>query len=143
MFFRLSLPATFSDSKSRTQLLCEGMMPTDDVSIDAIEQMLTSDAFGKYAMLARSTSHFILATSDWQPTDEYRNFAEAHDSDPWVIELRDGHDNRQLRAEGYVTLRAVIHAFKLYLIGDEKWHTTFRWQAVPARLNRGRTRRST
>lgn len=112
------------------QLTCEDLEPIDAVSGEQLDEILSSDVFEKYAILSQSESTFVQAASDWQPTDECRAFMKLNDSDPWILEDRDGDADSHFRAGGYVTLEAVIGAFKSYLRGDQKWRTDFTWKPV-------------
>jgi hypothetical protein len=111
-------------------LTCEDLEPIDGVNGEQLIEILSSEVFGKYAILAESESTFIQAASDWQPTDECRDFLKANDSDPWILEYRDGDADAHYRAAVYVTLDEVIDAFQSYLRGDEKWRTDFNWECV-------------
>ncbi|MBS0260472.1 MAG: hypothetical protein JSS02_00840 [Planctomycetes bacterium] len=111
-------------------LTCEDHDPIDDVSEKQLDEILSSDVFGKFAILSNSDSAFIQAASDWQPTDECAAFLEANDSDPWLLERRDGSDDTHFRVQSYVTLDVVRAAFKAYLSGDTRWQTDFVWERV-------------
>lgn len=114
------------------QLTCEELDPIDAVRRDQLEEILSSDAFGKFAILSESESAFIQAGSDWQPTDECSEFLKTHDSDPWIIEFRDSETGAHHRAVGYVTLKDVIGAFTSYLDGGGSWRNDFEWKPVSA-----------
>jgi len=109
---------------------CEELEPLDDISPEQLNEILSSDSFGKFAILSQSDSDYIQAACDWQPTQECSEFLEEHRSDPWIIEYRDGETSAHFRAEGYVTLDAVASAFASYLCGNEKGRSSFNWQPV-------------
>jgi hypothetical protein len=115
-------------------LTCEDLDPLDDVDPEQLEEILSSDAFDKFAILSQSESAFIQAASNWQPTDECAAFLNSNDSDPWIIEYRDGETGTHYRAEGNVTLGDVMRAFTSYLAGNSDWRTSLHWQPVAARL---------
>jgi hypothetical protein len=98
-------------------------MPNVDVA--AMDEALATDAFGKFAILSASDETFIQAACDWQPGEACRAFMDAHDSDPWVLEYREG--GQQFRAAGHVTLDQVRHAFRSYLSSGPDWRTGFAW----------------
>ncbi|MEI8379175.1 MAG: hypothetical protein WCJ09_03545 [Planctomycetota bacterium] len=110
------------------QLTTEELEPIDDVTEDALREVLESDAFGKFAILADSESSFMQAASDWQPTDECAQFLKQNDSDPWILEYRDGVTDTHFRANGYKTLNDVISAFTRYLVRDDSWRSNIDWQ---------------
>ncbi len=114
------------------KLTCEDLSPIDDVSREQLDEILSSDAFGKFAILSQSDSDFVQAASDWQPTNECAAFLKANDSDPWIIEYRDGTTHTHYRADGYVTLGTVMRAFASYLAGENDWRTSIKWQPVEA-----------
>jgi hypothetical protein len=100
----------------------------DDVpAVDAarLDEVLGSDAFGKFAVLSQSGKAFIQACSDWQPGAACEAFIDAHESDPWVLEYRER--GRQYRAAGWVTLDQVQAAFRSYLAGGSEWRSGFAW----------------
>jgi hypothetical protein len=68
------------------------------VDMAMLDEVLASDGFGKFAVLSASEEVFIQAANDWEPADAWRAFLAAHDSDPWVLEYREG--GRQFRAVG-------------------------------------------
>lgn len=103
---------------------------TPDVTAADIERILPADGFGKFAILSASESSFIQAGCDWQPGDECKAFMEAHDSDPWVLEYRDGESGLQYRAIGQVTLEQVRQVFLSYLAGSRAWREIFDWREV-------------
>jgi hypothetical protein len=100
-----------------------GDMP--DVVAAAMDGLLACDGFGKFAVLSASDEAFIQAGNDWQPGPECEEFMATHDSDPWVLEYRDG--ARQFQAAGRVTLDQVRQAFGSYLAGGPEWRSGFAW----------------
>ncbi len=96
-----------------------------EVSAATLDELLTSDAFGKFAILSASDEQFIQAGNDWQPGAACAAFMATHDSDPWVLEYRE--DERQFRAEGRVTLEQVRQAFRSYLAGGSEWRAGLAW----------------
>jgi hypothetical protein len=102
----------------------------DVLAVDAakLDEVLSSDAFGKFAILSKSGKTFIQAGNDWQPGADREAFMDAHDSDPWVLEYRER--GRQFRAAGWVTLDQVQAAFRSYLAGRAEWRTVFAWGEV-------------
>jgi hypothetical protein len=101
-----------------------------DVTAADIDEILPSDAFGKFLILSASEDTFIQAGSDWQPTPECAAFLRERKSDPWVLEYRDGTTGRQYAATRYVTLDEVRNAFVSYLAGDEAWRSMFSWKEL-------------
>lgn len=98
-----------------------------DVTAADIDHALADDNFGKFAVLSASEDDFIQAGNDWQPGEECRAFMTAHDSDPWVLEYRDGATGRLYRAGGRATLEQVLMAFRSYLAGGRAWRGAFAW----------------
>jgi hypothetical protein len=107
------------------RLTTEDLGDLADVDAAAMEEMLASDSFGKFAILNASDGAFIQAGNDWQPDEATRVFLHAHDSDPWVLEYRER--GRQYRAAGQVTLAQVRQAFQSYLVRGSEWRTGFAW----------------
>lgn len=99
-----------------------------DVDAAEMDGALATDAFGKFAILSASGTAFIQAGNDWQPGAQCKAFMQAHDSDPWVLEYREG--GRQFRAAGHVTLEQVRQAFRSYLSGGAEWRTGFAWSEL-------------
>jgi hypothetical protein len=106
-------------------LTTEALGDAPDLSAEALDELLTSDAFGNFAILNASDEQFIQAGNDWQPGAACTDFVETHDSDPWVLEYRE--DGRQFRAEGQVTLEQVRQAFQSYLVGGSEWRSGLTW----------------
>jgi hypothetical protein len=98
-----------------------------DASAADIERILRDDAFGKFAILSASETDFIQAGNDWQPGPACEQFLQQHDSDPWLLEYRDGSSSRQFRATEQITLDQVRQALLSYLAGTGDWQTTFSW----------------
>lgn len=109
-------------------LTTEELGETPDVGVATLDEILAADGFGKFAILSASEREFIQAGSDWQPGAECRAFMGEHDSDPWVLEFRQG--KKQYRAEGRVTLDQVRQAFRSYLGGGSDWRTGFVWSEI-------------
>ncbi|QEL15486.1 hypothetical protein [Limnoglobus roseus] len=103
-----------------------GDMPAVDAA--TLEEVLSSDSFGKFAVLSKSSKSFIQAGSDWQPGPACEAFIDTHGSDPWVLEYRER--GRQFRAVGLVTLDQVQAAFRSYLSGRADWRTGFTWGKI-------------
>ena len=101
-----------------------------DVSAADIDEILPADAFGKFVILAASEESFIQAGCDWRPTQECQAYLARHDSDPWLLEYRDGESGRQFRAAGHVTLDEVRRAFLSYLAGGGEWRQALQWEQV-------------
>lgn len=95
-----------------------------------IEEILNSDAFGKFAILSRSDMAFIQAASMWEPGDESRSFLEKHDSDPFRLEYRDGVSGQHWQSTNSVTLGQVKQAFLTYQTGNDSWIDGFTWSQV-------------
>jgi hypothetical protein len=106
-------------------LTTEDMGDVPDVDAAAMDETLATDAFGKFAILSASDEAFIQAGCDWQPDEACQAFMDAHESDPWVLEYREG--GRQFRAAGHVTLDQVRQAFRSYLSGGSEWRAGFAW----------------
>lgn len=103
-----------------------GEMP--DVDAATVEEILSSDAFGKFVILSASEREFIQAGNDWQPGEECEAFMDEHDSDPWVLEYHKG--KKHYRAEGTVTLAQVLCAFQAYRDGRSDWLAAFVWDEI-------------
>jgi hypothetical protein len=106
-------------------LTTEDMGDLPDVDAAAMAEVLAADAFGTFAILRASDESYIQAGCDWQPGPEYEAFLDAHGSDPWVLEYREG--GRQYRAAAPVTLDQVESAFRSYLAGGLEWRSGFAW----------------
>src|SRR5262245_56712297 len=103
-----------------------GMRPDADAA--TIDEVLQSDGFGKFIILAASEEEYIQAGNDWNPGEACGAFLQSTNSDPWVLELREG--NRQFRAVGHATLEQVRQAFLSYLGGEMAWRSAFTWAEV-------------
>lgn len=99
-----------------------------EVDAAAMDELLASEGFGKFAVLSAAEEAFIQAGNDWQPGPECRAFVDAHGSEPWILEYREG--GRQFRAAGRVTLDQVRHAFRSYLVGGSEWQARFAWSEL-------------
>jgi hypothetical protein len=101
-----------------------------NVTPEDIDRVLPADAFGKFAILSVSATEFIQAGNDWQPDPACSQFLQQHNSDPWILEYRDGASGQQFRAVGWVSLEHVRVAFLSYLAGTETWRTTHEWHEL-------------
>ena len=99
-----------------------------DVAETVLDEVLAADGFGAFAVLSDSDEEFLQAGNDWQPGAACEAFLDTHDSDPWVLEYREG--GRQFRAAGHVTLEQVRRAFRSYLAGGSEWRTGFVWDQL-------------
>ena len=99
-----------------------------DLDAKAIDDVLATDAFGKFAILSRSEEEFVQAGNDWHPGEACTEFMVAHDSDPWLLEYHES--GRQLRAAEHVTLDQVRQAFRSYLAGETDWQSAFAWDEL-------------
>jgi hypothetical protein len=106
-------------------LTTEDMGDMPEIDATAMDELLASDGFGKFAVLSASDEAFIQAGNDWQPGAACEAFMDDHDSDPWVLEYREG--GRQFQADGHVSLDQVRQAFRSYLAGGSEWRTGFQW----------------
>jgi hypothetical protein len=106
-------------------LTTEELGDVPDVDAATVDDVLATDAFGKFAILRATDEAFIQAGNQWQPGPECQVFLATHDSDPWVLEYRE--DGRLFRAAGQVTLEQVRQAFRSYLAGGPAWRTEFSW----------------
>jgi len=111
-------------------LTTEELGDIPDVTAADIQEILPSDTFGKFVVLSAGEDSFIQVASDWQPTPECAAYLREHDSDPWVLEYRDGTTGRQYAATRYATLNEVRDAFVSYLAGDEAWRSMFSWKEL-------------
>lgn len=109
-------------------LTTEEMGDVPAVDAAKLDEVLSSDAFGKFAVLSKSGTAFIQAGNDWKPGPNCKAFMGAHGSDPWVLEYRER--KRQFRAAGWVTLDQVRAAFRSYLAGGAEWRTGFAWGEI-------------
>ena len=121
------------------ELVWEELAPVDGVSREELNEILSSDCFGKFAILSRSESDYIQAGCDWQPTEECDAFLKAHESDPWVLEYHGATSGTPVRAAGHVTLSTVMLAFASYLAEGNEWlgqkHSSFSNARGSARLS--------
>jgi len=99
-----------------------------DVDAASLDHILAEDAFGKFAILSASGTGFIQIGNDWRPGAESQAFLMAHDSDPWLLEYREGSQLHQ--ASGQVTLDQARQAFMSYLAGTSSWRSQFSWIAI-------------
>ncbi|MEV6923015.1 hypothetical protein AB0M46_00675 [Dactylosporangium sp. NPDC051485] len=109
-------------------LTTEDLGDVPDVNAATLDELLASDAFGKFAALSASDEEFIQASNEWEPGAACAAFMQAHGSDPWVMEYRER--GQQFRAEGQVTLEQVRQAFQSYLLGGSEWRTAFAWSEI-------------
>ena len=109
-------------------LSTEDLDEIPNVDAATMDEVLAADGFGKFAILSASSHAFIQAGNDWQPSEECGSFMDEHDSDPWVLEYREG--KRQYRAAGNVTLDQVREAFRSYLAGGSEWRGGFTWEEI-------------
>ncbi len=107
-------------------LTTEDLGDVGEMDAAALDELLASDAFGKFAILSGSDEEFIQAGNAWEPGAACAAFLQTHGSDPWVLEYREG--GQQFRAEGQVTLEQVRQAFQSYLTGESQWRTGFAWE---------------
>jgi hypothetical protein len=96
-----------------------------NVDSPTLDEVLRQDGFGKFAILAAREVEYIQAGNDWQPGEDCCAFLQRHDSDPWLLEYREGES--QFRATGHVTLDQVRRAFLSYLAGRSEWRSWFSW----------------
>jgi hypothetical protein len=113
------------------KLITEEMPEVESASEKSIDEVLSTDAFGKFAVLSASEEEFIQAACGWDPTDECAEFLKKHGSDPWILEFRDGPSSINMRANGFTTLSTVQRIFKLFLKGERTWVADFHWAAAP------------
>ena len=107
------------------RLTTEEMGNLPDVDAATLDEVLGSDACGKFAILSKSDEEFIQTGCDWRPDKATEAFLAATGSDPWVLQHRAG--GRQFSVEGRVTLEQVRQAFQSYLAGRPEWRTGFAW----------------
>lgn len=112
------------------QLTTDEFEAVDAVTSDVLREILESDVFGKFAVLAETEAAFIQAACAWEPTEECRQFLRQYDSDPWLLEYHDGETDMHYRARGYFTLSAVIEIFTHYLEHDDSWRRNVDWRAT-------------
>jgi hypothetical protein len=115
---------------SSMMLITEDMGETPGVTVADIDRILSTDSFGKFAVLSASESAFIQAGNDWQPTPECEPFLKKTKSDPWLLEYRDAESGKQYRAKGQLTLDQVRMAFLSYLAGTKDWHQLRAWEEL-------------
>jgi hypothetical protein len=109
-------------------LTTEDLGEYPDISSGTLDEVLSSDGFGKFAVLVESEKRFIQVGNDWQPNEATSEFLRLHESDPWVLEYRE--DGQQFRAVGQVTLEQVRQAFQSFLSGGADWRSAFTWNAL-------------
>ncbi|GIJ50955.1 hypothetical protein Val02_78410 [Virgisporangium aliadipatigenens] len=110
-------------------LTTEDLGAVPDVNAATLDELLVSDAFGKFAILSASDEEFIQAGNEWEPGEACATFMQARGSDPWVLEYRER--GQQFRADGQVTLEQVRQAFQSYLARGSEWYTALAWSEVP------------
>ncbi len=93
-------------------LTTENLCDVIGVELAVLDELLASDAFGKFAVLSASDQEFI----------------QAHGSDPWVLEYHE--HGQRFRVEDQVTLEQVRQAFRSYLTGGSEWRTAFNWNEM-------------
>jgi hypothetical protein len=81
---------------ARMTLTTEEMGDVPDVDAAMFDEVLSYDAFGKFAILSKSDEEFIHAGCDWRPDNATKAFLAATGSDPWMLAYREG--GRQLSA---------------------------------------------
>ncbi|MEV8516330.1 hypothetical protein [Dactylosporangium sp. NPDC051484] len=109
-------------------LTTEVLNDVPDVNAATLDELLASDAFGKFAILSASDEEFIQAGNEWEPGAACVAFIQTHGSDPWMLEYRER--GQQFRAEGQVTLEQVRQAFQSYLSGGSEWRTALAWREI-------------
>jgi hypothetical protein len=112
------------------RLVTDDLPEIDGVTAAQIEQVLSDEAFGNFAVLEAADGTFIQTACMWEPGEETRAFLEATGSDPFRLEYRDEATGRIYAAEGLLTLAQVTQAFIEYLNGQEDWLTRFTWSEV-------------
>jgi hypothetical protein len=112
-------------------LITEEMPEVDAPSEAAIRELLSSDAFGKFAILSASDDTFIQIASAWDPTPACQAFLKEHRSDPWILEIRTGGPATHLRVRGFVTLEIAQRAFQDFMRGHSGWQQAFEWDKRP------------
>jgi len=98
---------------------------------DTLDEILSGDSFGKFAILSAADDRFIQIAGAWGPSDECQAFLSEYRSDPWILEIRDGGPDTHFRARGFVTLGAAQKAFKDFLKGGREWLKRFQWDSAP------------
>lgn len=106
-----------------TEDMDEVLAPSEGV----VDEILSSDAFGKFAILSATDDKFIQIASAWTPSKDCQAFMSEHRSDPWILEIRDGAPETHLQAKGFVTLETAREAFKEFLKGGKDWAKKFEW----------------
>ena len=109
-------------------LTTEELSDVPDVNAATLDEMLASEAFGKFAILSASDEEFIQVGNEWEPGVTCAAFMQTHGSDPWVLEYRER--GQQFRADGQVTLEQVRQAFQSYLVGGSEWRTALAWSEL-------------
>jgi hypothetical protein len=101
-------------------LTTEDLDEVPDVNAATLDELLASDAFGKFTILSATDEEFIQAGCEWEPGPACAAFMQTTGSDPWALEYRER--GRQFRADGQVR-----QAFQSYLAGGSQWRTAFAW----------------
>ena len=112
------------------RLTTEDMQEVLAPSEETLDEILSSDSFGKFAILSAADDKFIQIASAWSPSEECQAFLSKYRSDPWILEIRDGGPDTHLRARGFVTLEAAQRAFKAFLKGGKEWAERFEWKST-------------
>jgi hypothetical protein len=111
-------------------LTTEDLGDLPNVTAADIDRILPTDSFGKFAILSQAETIFIQAGNDWQVGPECAAFLKQHNSDPWVLEYRDGKSGKQYQAKGRLTLDQVRLAFLSYLAGGNDWLKAHAWEEL-------------
>ena len=110
-------------------LATEDLGEFPDVTAEAMDELLATDGFGKFAILSKSDTVFIQTACEWEPGPTSQTFLEKHDSDPWILQYRD-ESGKQYQAKGQLTLKQVRQAFASYHAGKKTWQTTCEWELI-------------
>ena len=128
----VSAPPTVSDNfRPRVPLIftTESLGATSVKLPTEIQDVLSTDCFGKFAILAKDSLSFIQAGNAWSASDECSLFLSENDSDPWILEYREA-GRQHFRAKSLVTLAQVIEVFTMYFRGDLHWKTGLFWESA-------------
>lgn len=119
-------------AENGAQILLSAEEIDDAPNVDAakLDEVLGSDALGKFAILNKSDGEFIQAACDWRPDEATKAFLATTGSDPWVLEYQE--NGRHHSVEGHVTLEQALQAFQWCLAGGSEWRIAFKGRTLKA-----------
>ncbi|MCE9563418.1 MAG: hypothetical protein K8U57_15360 [Planctomycetes bacterium] len=111
------------------RLTTDDLPEIEDVTADQLEQILTEETFGKFAVLSASEEAFIQVACMWEPGEVSARFLRETGSTPFRLEYR-APAGDLLVADGHLTIAQITQAFLEYLHCDGSWKSRFTWSVV-------------